>query len=89
LTLTNYASTVHAMDAEMTIRQKMNVINIAVRPDLKARFKEAAQADGIESIGTWMRSVAVERARYLLDPAPAGYGAKTVREVKARLKSKG
>lgn len=41
---------------------------IRIKPELKERLKEAAEADGYRSLATWMRHLATQRADHLLPP---------------------
>lgn len=54
----------------------------------RARIAAAADEDGL-SPGPWLRNLALERARYVLDPAPADFVRSKVEGVREHLRAKG
>ena len=67
---------------------KRKVIVIRMTDAERQRLNRAAKEDGLGT-GPWLRSMGLERARYLLDPAPPEYVRERVEGVRKRLKSKG
>jgi uncharacterized protein (DUF1778 family) len=64
---------------------KANLLTIRLTAEQRKRLNEAASREGLAT-GPWLRSMGLERARYLLDPAPPEYVHDKVEGVRRKLK---
>ena len=72
-------------EIELTRMAKRGDLLMRMTREQRERLDLAAEREGLTT-GPWLRSLGLQRARYLLDPAPPEYVRERVEGVRKRLK---